>query len=155
MDNLFKETLAKVQAKILEEGSIRSFAQRLDMNPTTISRWFAEQRSPDFQSLCIILEYFNARIVFPGDPGDGDRQGGSPRPDTKPLNLSRQLAHVTKENAELRQQLDLMRTERDMARGQVQALKEQVERLAPSSEKDSCGSSTANGGSAGETSRIA
>ena len=143
MDNLFKETLAKVQAKILEEGSIRSFAQRLDMNPTTISRWFAEQRSPDFQSLCIILEYFNARIVFPGDPGDGDRQGGLPRPETKTPNLSRQLAQVTKKNAELRQQLDLMRTERDMARGQVQALKEQVERLSPTPEKKTSHESSA------------
>ena len=151
MDNLFKETLAKVQAKILEEGSIRSFAQRLDMNPTTISRWFAEQRSPDFQSLCIILEYFNARIVFPGDPSGGDKQGDSPRPDTRPPNLSRQLAQMSRENAELRQQLDLMRTERDMARGQAQALKEQIERLAPSSEKSSYGNSTASGGNVGIT----
>lgn len=142
MDNLFKETLAKVQAKILEEGSIRSFAQRLDMNPTTISRWFAEQRSPDFQSLCTILEYFNARIVFPGDPSGGDKQGDSPRPDTRPPNLSRQLVQMSRENAELRQQLDHMRTERDMARGQVQALREQLARLIPAPEKKTLPAST-------------
>ena len=53
---------------------------------------------------------------------------------------------MAQENVELRQQLDHMRTERDMARGQAQALKEQIERLAPSSEKSSYGSSTACGG---------
>ena len=128
MDTLFKDTLAKVQAKILEEGSIRSFAQRLDMNPTTISRWFAEQRSPDFQSLCKILEYFNARIVFPDDQEPADT---SPRGSEKPANLSRQLAHALKENVELSKKIDALRSERDIALGQAQALTEQIARLAP------------------------
>lgn len=130
MDTLFKDTMAKVQAKILEEGSIRSFAQRLDMNPTTISRWFAEKRSPDFQSLCTILEYFNARIVFPGDQDPRDKEHPT-QGSEKPTNLSRQLARALKENSELTKKLDTLRSERDIAIGQTQALKEQIARLAP------------------------
>ena len=149
MDTLFKKTMARVRAKISEEGSIRSFAQRLDMNPTTISRWFAENRSPDFENLCIILEYFNARIVFPEDlppkaPSPVEGEATPPHP-KEPTNLSHQLAQARREISSLRKQLEAMRSERDMARGQSQALKEQIERLTPTPEKNQTSQLTQNG----------
>ncbi len=150
MENLFRTTMAQLQAKIQEEGSIRSLAQRLDMNPTTISRWFAEQRSPDFQSLCIILEYFGARIVFPGAPSPMDDSKSDISSHTS--NLSRQLVQAKKDVDELRRQIDAIRTERDISIGQAQALKEQIERLVPT-EKENYGTS-ASGQTHGMSKRI-
>lgn len=67
METLFDETLRKLQAAIHSEGSIRKVAEKLDLNPSTVSRWFSEGRSPDFRALTVLLEHFGVRIVFPGD----------------------------------------------------------------------------------------
>lgn len=64
---MFEETLSKLRAAIQSEGSIRKVAERLDLNPSTVSRWFAEGRSPEFRALTVLLEHFGVKIVFPGD----------------------------------------------------------------------------------------
>ena len=156
MNSLFKDTLAKIQSKISAEGSVRKFALRHQMNPTTISRWFAEQRSPDFQSLCIILEHFGARIVFPDDPDPKSETPAPAVPETeRPTTITRQLSQALKENTELKKQMDVLRTERDIAIGEARALRIQIERLVPGPEKRSSGDSKASGGNFGESERIA
>lgn len=67
---MFEETLRKLQAAIRAEGSIRKVSEQLDLNPSTVSRWFAEGRSPDFRALTVLFEHFRVRIVFPGDASE-------------------------------------------------------------------------------------
>lgn len=67
MEKMFEETLNKLQTAIRAEGSIRKVADKLDLNPSTVSRWFAEGRSPDFRALTVLFEHFGVRIVFPGE----------------------------------------------------------------------------------------
>lgn len=71
METMFEETIRKLQAAILSEGSIRKVAEKLDLNPSTLSRWFAEGRSPDFRALTVLFEHFGVRIVFPDDSSAG------------------------------------------------------------------------------------
>ena len=53
---------------IQKNGSIRSVAEKLETNPSTITRWFAEEgRAPRFDALAKIFEFFSVEIVFPGE----------------------------------------------------------------------------------------
>lgn len=65
--DMYKDAMQKLHEAIRSRGSIRSLAEELDLNPSTVSRWFAEDRSPDFRTLTILFEYFGVRIVFPND----------------------------------------------------------------------------------------
>ena len=114
MSTLFDNTMKKLEKAIEERGSIRSMAERLDLNPSTVSRWFAENRSPDFRGLAIILEYLGVQILFPGENGQSQNV-----PDTN--ELAEQIQRLKNKNKELHD--ELLRRE-----GAIQVLKEQLEK---------------------------
>ncbi|MDD2966629.1 MAG: helix-turn-helix transcriptional regulator [Desulfovibrionaceae bacterium] len=102
MKNLFISTMNKLASSIKREGSIRQAAISLDMNPTTVSRWFSEERSPDFKLLCLLLERYGVDIVFPEDEKIS--------PDARRvLELEHTNKVLEKKNIELQAQVDILR----------------------------------------------
>ena len=67
-ESLFESTMRRTKEIIQKNGSIRSLAEKLETNPSTITRWFAEEgRAPRFDALAKIFEFFSVDIVFPGE----------------------------------------------------------------------------------------
>ena len=67
-ESLFESTMRRTKEIIQKNGSIRSVAEKLETNPSTITRWFAEEgRAPRFDALAKIFEFFSVEIVFPGE----------------------------------------------------------------------------------------
>lgn len=96
MNTLFEEVMNKLEKIIKKQGSIRSLAEKLDLNPSTVSRWFPEKRSPDFRMLAVIFEYLDVKIVFPEDM------------------QSNATDALLNENTLLKHRLDALERERDM-----------------------------------------
>ena len=67
-ESLFESTMRRTKEIIQKNGSIRSLAEKLETNPSTITRWFAEEgRAPRSDALAKIFEFFSVEIVFPGE----------------------------------------------------------------------------------------
>lgn len=109
-ESLFESTMRRTKEIIQKNGSIRSLAEKLDTNPSTITRWFAEEgRAPRFDALAKIFEFFSVEIVFPGeDPKRDD------------------IRELEEKNKALVQALRAAEKERDILKGQVEILKELV-----------------------------
>lgn len=104
MDTLYQQTLDKLRELIEKNGSIRGIAEMLDLNPSTVSRWFQPAgNSPNFLLLCKIMEHFSVQIIFPGD-----------RPGGESMDIMQQLKEV-------KESLRLAEKERDAARAQAEA----------------------------------
>ena len=55
-ESLFESTMRRTKEIIQKNGSIRSVAEKLETNPSTITRWFAEEgRAPRFDALAKIF----------------------------------------------------------------------------------------------------
>ena len=143
--------ILKDYCDIVHGGNVRAASRALGLDPDTgiLNRWLQclkegakSKRTPNLELVGPCMDRIGAILLAPGEVAGGGQN--KPPEETKPC--AQQTEALEAEVASLRKQLDHMRTERDMARGQAQALKEQIERLAPSSEKSSYGSSTACGG---------
>ena len=63
-ESLFESTMRRTKEIIQKNGSIRSVAEKLETNPSTITRWFAEEgRAPRFDALAKIFEFFSVEIL--------------------------------------------------------------------------------------------
>lgn len=122
MGQLFIHTMKKLKRAIEEKGSIRSLAEFLDMNPSTVSRWFAEGRSPDFRGLAIILEHLGVRIVFPDERVRHDKAVHSDE------EAAKRTDELERENGELKS--ELLRKE-----GAIAILKEQLTEMRDERDK--------------------
>lgn len=68
MTNLYENTIEGLKKAIAEKGSIRSVCDKLNLNPSTVSRWLSEEgRGPNFRIMATLLEHVNAAIYFPHD----------------------------------------------------------------------------------------
>ena len=123
-------------------GNMRAASRALGLDPDTgvLFRWLQclkdnpkNKRTPNLESVGPCMDRIGAVLLAPGEVFSGN-PSKAPE-DTTPC--AQQTEALEAEVASLRKQLDLMRTERDMARGQAQALKEQMERLVPTFEKSS------------------
>lgn len=65
MNTLFETTLRHLKKAADQRGSIRKLAELSNTNPTTLSRWLAGDRKPDFYELSSLLDALGARILFP------------------------------------------------------------------------------------------
>ncbi len=113
MRSLFESTMAQLKSAIEERGSIRSLADALDMNPSTVSRWFSEGRSPDFRGLAEIFAYLGVQIVFPGESPKEGQSGGAPEKD-----LLARIAELEKENFRKEGAIALLKEQLAEARGE-------------------------------------
>ena len=116
MSSLFADTMKKLEAAISERGSIRAMAEKLDLNSSTISRWFAEGRIPDFRALSIIFEYLGVHIVFPGE---------------KDTPQDKKISELTDEVRALKEALEKKKIQLIRAEGGLDELREQLIRLTP------------------------
>ena len=108
-ESLFESTMRRTKEIIQKNGSIRSVAEKLETNPSTITRWFAEEgRAPRFD------EFFSVEIVFPGE------------------NQKRDEVRQLEEKIEaLLKDLHSTEKERDALKAQVEILKEIIRPAQP------------------------
>lgn len=114
-ESLFESTMRRTKEIIQKNGSIRSVAEKLETNPSTITRWFAEEgRAPRFDALAKIFEFFSVEIVFPGE------------------NQKRDEVRQLEERIEaLLKDLHSTEKERDALKAQVEILKEIIRPAQP------------------------
>lgn len=104
-ESLFESTMRRTKEIIQKNGSIRSLAEKLETNPSTITRWFAEEgRAPRFDALAKIFEFFSVEIVFPGENAHVDEVKNLEK---KVSHLEEELKNVTRERDILRGQLEV------------------------------------------------
>lgn len=128
-------------------GNMRAASRALGLDPDTgvLFRWLQclkedpkNKRTPKLELVGPCMDKIGAVLLAPGEAVGGGQcstQEGEPR-------CAEQVEALEAEVASLRKQLDRMRTERDMALGQAQALKEQLARLTPVPEKRMSSAST-------------
>lgn len=120
-ESLFESTMRRTKEIIQKNGSIRSLAEKLETNPSTITRWFAEEgRAPRFDALAKIFEFFSVEIVFPGE------------------NQKRDEVRQLEEKIEaLLNDLHSAEKERDALKAQVEVLKDIIRPAQPSLNEES------------------
>ncbi len=105
-ESLFESTMRRTKEIIQKNGSIRSVAEKLETNPSTITRWF--------DALAKIFEFFSVEIVFPGE------------------NQKRDEVRQLEEKIEaLLKDLHSTEKERDALKAQVEILKEIIRPAQP------------------------
>lgn len=110
-ESLFESTMRRTKEIIQKNGSVRSLAEKLETNPSTITRWFAEEgRAPRFDALAKIFEFFSVEIVFPGENQKLDEV----------KNLENQIKILTKK-------LEQAEKQKDLLEAQVSILKEVIQ----------------------------
>lgn len=121
-------------------GNVRAASRALGLDPDTglLNRWLQclkpdpkNKRTPNLELVGPCMDQIGAVLLAPGEVADESQ--GKESDDSQPH--AHRAAELIEEVASLRKQLDVMRTERDIARGEAQALKEQLARLMPTPEK--------------------
>lgn len=116
-------------------GNMRAASRALGLDPDTgvLFRWLQclkdnpkSKRTPKLEIVGPCMDKIGAVLLAPGEVINNQHS----MPPNAAL-CAQQKEVLEAEVASLRKQIDLLRTERDMARGQAEALKEQIARLAP------------------------
>ena len=128
--DIYSEFMVLLEAAIKREGNAVKLGEVIGMPSNQLTRWRSKSRAPNLSNIQPVLDYWGAKLVWPGS----QQQGGGTDVDPKKGDASR-LSELEYTVAKLQSELAAMRTERDEARGEVRALERQLARLTPTHEE--------------------
>ena len=72
METFFKKAMSIVAEEKERRGSFRALCVPLELNPTTVQKWFTEKkggepRAPGIDQIGVIMDALGAQIVLPGE----------------------------------------------------------------------------------------
>ena len=128
--DIYSEFMALLEAAIKREGNAVNLAAAIGMTSNQLTRWRSRSRAPRLSNIQPVLDYWGARLVWPGSQEPDSDAGAAPS-----KTYASKLADLESIIAKLQAELVVTRSERDMAQGEVRALERQLARLTPSPEE--------------------
>ena len=131
--DIYSEFLALLEAAIEQEGNAVKLGQRIGLPSNQLTRWNSRSRVPTLANIQPVLDYWDAKLVWPG--GKGDKAAAATTDKSTGKEEHSRVLDLEATVARLQAELAATRSERDEARGEVRALERQLARLIPTHEE--------------------